>query len=105
MSDKVWVGDLFEHIGYHSLDELENACRRARQAEAAGTWKDFSVELASTDMYSDKEYPYLIGKRPETDLEQKQRLALEADRQRLREERERIEYERLKSKFENGGVK
>lgn len=97
-SEKQWVTKEFSSSlgSMASLDEVEEALKEARAAEAKGEWKEF--ELVVEDDYG---YHCLkmYGKRLETDDEQKRRLAdEEAQRYRLDQE-ERRKYEELKKKF------
>lgn len=95
-----WKSDEFAYVGECSLDMLEKLVKKARAAEANGSWKDLGLEMQYADTYSESKSIYMTGQRPETDVERIQREAIEKKQKENQAAREREQYEVLKKKFE-----
>lgn len=98
MTDEIhWTEDDYETLPeYEGLESVSEIIQKALASEKKGEWKELDLQLKCE--YGDYR-AVIIGKRPETALEEINRLKRERlDAERL-EKAERKNYERLQKKF------
>ena len=108
MSQRNWVPDTYQHMyPWVSLKALSELCQSAIKLEESGKWCEMKLDY-TYDNEDNNLILYIVGYRPETDLEYQTRLNFDKkikERQEKREQESKKEqeekelYEKLKKKY------
>lgn len=96
--DRQWVTRVFADLKYANLDDLERVIAEAREAEKAGTWRQFSVHVCEAHEYDST---YLIVSLDGERLENDEEFAARKKQEEKAAEYRRQMYDNLKREFES----